>query len=581
MSEELKLAQEYYVNGDYDKAIELYKPLSQKNSNIPIIHNNYLDAMLKLQQYDEAKRYVSKLQKQYKGNLQYKIDDGIIEQVRGNTSDADKIFKSVVKDINRYPAYASKTAQYFLNKDLSEYALETYLLAREKTGQQALYVLEIANTYRLLGNKDMMVREYLRYIDFNPRNINYVKNILQSLLTDQEDLETFELALFDRIQENPDGTINNELLIWVKLQQNDFYGALLQAKALDKKRMVPGEKTMEIGDIALKNSDYETAIAAYNHIAKNYPKGYQYERARRQLIKAQEYQTKNTYPVDKQQILDLIEEYQDLINEIGLNRTTLEALRSKALLHANYLNEYSLAQEYLDQVIFNPSSGQPLIARAKIDKGDIHLLTNEPWESTLLYSQVEKENKETPIGYEAKLRNAKLNFYTGDFQLALAHLNILKDATTREIANDALDLSLLIQNNSVLDTSEQALKDFAAIQLKIFKNDIDTSLILLEEMLRKYSSHSLRDEILYTRADLNIKTGNYEESVKDLEELLSSPVDIISDDAAFLLAETYHLKLNNREKAMELYSDFLKRYPGSVYSAEARKRFRKLRGDNL
>ena len=34
-----------------------------------------------------------------------------------------------------------------------------------------------------------------------------------------------------------------------------------------------------------------------------------------------------------------------------------------------------------------------------------------------------------------------------------------------------------------------------------------------------------------------------------------------------------------KDKAMEIYREFLTKFPGSVYAAEARKRFRTLRGD--
>jgi TolA-binding protein len=55
--------------------------------------------------------------------------------------------------------------------------------------------------------------------------------------------------------------------------------------------------------------------------------------------------------------------------------------------------------------------------------------------------------------------------------------------------------------------------------------------------------------------------------------------DILADDAYFLQGEIYELHLKNKEKAKELYREFLNKFPGSVYAAEARKRYRALRGD--
>ncbi len=55
--------------------------------------------------------------------------------------------------------------------------------------------------------------------------------------------------------------------------------------------------------------------------------------------------------------------------------------------------------------------------------------------------------------------------------------------------------------------------------------------------------------------------------------------DILVDDAFFLQGEIYERQLGQKDKAMEIYREFLNKYPGSVYAAEARKRYRLLRGD--
>jgi hypothetical protein len=147
------------------------------------------------------------------------------------------------------------------------------------------------------------------------------------------------------------------------------------------------------------------------------------------------------------------------------------------------------------------------VAEAKISLGDIYLLKGEPWEATLLYSQVEKSHKETTTGHEAKLRNAKLNYYKGDFELAQAHLDILKLATSREIANDAMDLSLLITDNTGLDTSTVAMEAYASVELLVFQNKLTGALVELDNMLRKFPGHSLTDEIHFKKANISSDGG--------------------------------------------------------------------------
>jgi tetratricopeptide (TPR) repeat protein len=253
-----------------------------------------------------------------------------------------------------------------------------------------------------------------------------------------------------------------------------------------------------------------------------------------------------------------------------------------ALLYAFYKNDRDTAIVILSDAIFQARNDEKFKARAKIDLGDILLLKGEPWESTLLYSQVEKAQKDEPLGHEAKLRNAKLAYYKGEFELAQEHLDVLKLATSREIANDAMDLSILIQDNVGLDTSYDAMSEYAAIDLLLFQNRTDEALIKCDEMLRKYPKHSLTDEIYWLKAKLFRKMGNYNEAVKMLDVIIVGySYDILGDDAHYLKGLILEEDLKDVEGAKAIYQELLKKYPGSILCADTRKRFRVLRGDGV
>ena len=215
-----------------------------------------------------------------------------------------------------------------------------------------------------------------------------------------------------------------------------------------------------------------------------------------------------------------------------------------------------------------------------MDLADIYLLNKEPWESILLYAQVEKMYKDAPLGYEAKLKSAKLSYYKGEFELAQGHLDILKLATSREIANDALDLSILIKNNTVFDSTDVVMKEYANIELLLFQNQTEEAISGLKEMLIKYPSHSIQDEIHYLLAQTFRKLGNFDEALVSLNKINESYVtEILGDDALFLTGIIQEEDLKNSEQAMAIYTDLLKKYPGSIFVAESRKRLRELRGD--
>ncbi len=356
--------------------------------------------------------------------------------------------------------------------------------------------------------------------------------------------------------------------------------SFFQARAVDRRQKLEGQKVIEIGQIAIQNKDYKSAAEIFEYLVREYPQSINYPLNRRFLIQSKEELVKNTFPVNQFEIRSLIADYQRLIAEVGKNAKTADAMRNMGLLFGFYLDQKDTAIVLLEESMKLNRTDQRFIARTKLDLGDIFLLKGEPWEATLLYSQTEKALKDDPLGYDAKLRNAKLSYYKGEFKLAQEHLDILKLATSREIANDAMELSILIQDNTGLDSTEEAMREYAAIDLLLFQHRDDEALRQLDQILVKFPGHSLTDEAWWQKAKIFMRRNENQQAVGELEKILTQyRNDILSDDAHFLMAKLLEEKLGQRERAMEMYRDHLTKYPGSIYVAEARKRFRQLRGD--
>ncbi len=580
--EYINLANEYYKSGEYDKAKDLYDKLAKDKNNIPLIHENYMEVMLTKQDYNEALKYIDKRIKDNPSNYYYKIDKGIIYKRQGDKSKEEEYFNNLINDIAKDEFQARLMAQYFIKYQMFDYALKVFKASRSSLNNPELYSLDLANLYRILNNKDEMVSEYLNFINQNPQNVNYVKNILQSTLIDKGDLEKFEQTLIDRIQKDPGNKNYSELLIWVNVQEKNFYGAFVQARAYDRRFDKNGSKVLEVGFLALNNKAYDDAIKIFDYICTNYKDSYLYPVARRYKIQSREELVKNTYPVDLTEIRKLANDYENLIQEFGAVPAVAEAMLNKAHLHAFYLNEIDSAIDILNQIVKIPKISPNLVAQCKLDLGDIYILDGKPWESALLYAQVEKTRQDTPIGYEAKLRSAKLSYYEGDFALAQEHLDVLKLATSREIANDAMQLSIFIQENTALDTSDFLLKKYSAIELMLFQNKKQAALDSLQAMYSKYKGCSLTDDILWKMAQIQIEMGKYNDAVSNLKNITDNyGDDILGDDAMYKMGEVYQNYLNDNEDAKEIYRKFLTKYPGSIYTSEARKKYRQLRGDDM
>lgn len=609
--QDIQLANEYLLKGDKLKAIELYRDLAKSDVNIPYIHNNYLSVLLDAGDSEEAHAYLKRVLRRDPENIQYRTDVGIVYARTGELAKADKYFKDLIQTYKGNITRIKMIADYLSGKSLAEYSIIALTESRQTVGNPYLFCLELAMLYRVKGEKDKMVQEYLNYVTQNSGNIQYVKNVMQALLTKPDELESLEKILYDRIQKYPDVDVYSDLLIWVTMQQKNFYASFIQARAYDKRYKKFGERCMEVARVALDNEDYDNAFRSYSYVVKEYPTGPYYLQARLGLVKTREARIKNTFPVNADSVRNLIAAYTEFIDSYRDNPNAHEAQRSEALLYANYLDEKDKAVELLNNLIENPRASLQIKSKTKLDLGDIYLLKGETWESSLLYSQVEKALKESPLGYEAKLKNAKLFYYRGNFRLAQEHLDILKEATTREIANDAMELSMRIKENIAFDSVGSALKAFASIELLLYQNKTADALkeisylkegrikvstkgmskeeaFLLNISLTpgsdsawvSFSNHTILDDVYWLEANIRMKKGEFEASLGLLQKILTDyPEDILADDAFFLQGEIYERQMANKDKAMEIYREFLNKFPGSVYTAEARKRFRVLRGD--
>lgn len=579
-SQELNLAREYFQKGEYQKAEALYEKLVNDQRFFFAVYPDYLKTLLAQRKHKEAEKLVKQTIKRYPGNNSFDADLGMVYQAAGDKSAADKQFARMLSQMTAETVIA--VANAFIQNELYDYAEKAYLRGREISKNPQDYTRPLIALYTYRQKTDSLIPEVLNLVQQNEEELPYVQNMLQNSLRDDKSKDALEKELILRVQQNPDIIAFNELLVWLYIQRRDFYSALLQARAVDKRTRSGGTRVLELGTISARNKDYQGAIEAFEYLVKEYPNGPYYLLARQRLINAREEQVQHTYPIDKTKIMALVADYDALLKEAGKTPQTMEALQHMAGLYAFYLDDKEKAIALLQEAIDMPRANHDKVAESKLTLGDIYLLKGEPWESTLLYSQVEKSHKETTIGHEAKLRNARLSYYKGDFELAQAHLDILKLATSREIANDAMDLSLLITDNTGMDTSTAAMEAYAAIDLLIFQNKFQEALLGLDAMLQKYPGHSLADEIYFKKAVIYEKLGEFDKALDNLQKIIAMPqVDILSDDALFKMAFIYEENIKDADKAKQLYNDLLVKHQGSIFVAEARKRFRKLRGDTL
>jgi len=579
------LAKQAKSNGENEKAIGYYEELYSK-TQAEYYYKELFSLYTKVENYKEAEKIVKKRIKRYPTKASYIIDQGRLAELTDGMSEADDLYEKALKIYDGNTQDARILANKFGDYEHYDKAEEVYLKSRKVTGDDQLYRFELANAYAQQGKTVDMINEYLSILGTNQSYKQTVQNIFYRVLhpdPDGSQMEILKTQTLKRIQANDpkfDNSAYSELLIWLYIQDRNLRGALVQAKALDKRINENGKRLYSLAQLAKENKEYDVAEESYQYIVSLGDKSPYYLSSKIKLVEVKKKRVLSMPKYTRDDLLELEKAYLVLLDDLGRSAYTLNAIFDLSELYAYYLDDLNSAEALMKEIMLMNGVTEKEKAKAKLELADLMLLKNEIWEASLLYSQVEKAFKYDYLGEIAKFKNAKVAFYTGDFYWAQAQLDVLKGSTSKLIANDAMDLSLLITDNIGLDSIVEPLEMYARADLLVFKKDVNAANKTLDSIPKYFPTSRLKDEVIYKKYEISYQKGDYKKSKELLQELIRDYAeDILGDDALFELAKLHEDKLDDKEKAMELYKQLITTYPASIYVVESRKRYRALRGD--
>jgi len=577
-----QLGLQYYNNREFDKAAALFGRLFEEK---PSVYNYtyLLQSLLEINNLDEAEKIVKRQAKRNPEDSRYLVDQGYILIRANQSSKAAKLYEQAIKELPADQRKVAELANAFQVRRENDYAIRTYLKGRQLLSPDYTFGFELAMLYEVQGSFDKMAGEYLELVEVRSDMLKQVQDRLQnSLSNDPEGLksEAIRIALLRKAQKAPDDILLSELMLWLSIQLKDFNAAFIQVKALDRRLEENGSRAFALGQLCAGNEEFKIASAAYTYVIEKSDDPTLVVQSKIELLRTEYEIITRQYPVSQPELEKLEDRYKKTLDEAGRNPLIFPLMRNLAHLQAFYLNNTTSAISLLEELIGLTNSDRMMQANSKLELADIYLFTGDPWEATLLYSQVDKAFKNEPIGHEARYRNARLSFYIGEFAWAGAQLNVLKAATSKLIANDAMSLALLISDNIEEDSSTVALGTYARADLLLYRNQPEAAIGVLDSLMQAFPFHSIMDDALMKKAEILMKQGKFQESESLYQKVISDYGDgILGDDALFKLAVLYETHLQDTTNAMASYQELLVKYSGSLYTVEARKRFRTLRGD--
>jgi len=572
-----QLAHEFLKNGHYSKASELYSDLynTHKSTNY---YQGLIECYFSLNQIDEAEKLVKKHTKK-DNNASILVDYAHVYILKEEDKKAKKKFNELFKLLESNPQYTISAANKLTKYNYLEEAVKAYEIAL-KDPSKSSYRFKLARIYGQLNNLEMMYENYLEVVMSNKAYLKNVKTMLSRTVSKDSENENNVLLksiLLNKVQQSNNQNIA-ELLIWLFVQEKNFDAALDQEKAMDQKWNLNQKKVFKLADICRKNKAFDVALQCYEYIIEVGTDSKYFLDAQLSLLTVNKELLESDPKSSKEKWEQLEIEYIESLNNLGKTSYTILLLRDLAVIQAFRLHDIEKASTTIKEALNISSASPEDLAECKLIFADILLLQNEIWDAILTYSQVDKAYKHDVLGHEAKFRRAKISYYQGDFNWAQAQLDVLKKSTSKLIANNAMELSLLIQDNLNLDTTTVTMEIFSRADLLIYQNKLNEAYATLDSIIIDYQGHSLVDEALFRQYDIKIKQDKKEDASELLDQIINFfSFDILADDAKFAQAQLQENHFKNIDKASELYQDIISNHQDSFFLSESRKRYRILR----
>ena len=568
-----QLANNYFDRGEFEKALVSYEELLKMQPGNSNYFQRVVECYQELEQFAKAEKTIQERMDKYRQNTLL-VELGYNYQLQKNDAKATKYYKEAIDKIKSNASEVYGIAYLFERKVLVDYALLAYQTAIEKEPKMS-FNFQMALLYGQKGNTDLMIEMFLAESFQNPQNLPAIQNQLSRFMSEDTN-ENFNNALRKALlvlTQKTQDIFWNDFLAWYYVQLKEYGKAFIQQKAIYKRNPESFESIVNLAELAIEDKDSTAAKDILTFVLENTTNLDLLIQANSYLVELKiENATEKDFPA-------ITKELDDLIKKFGVSPYTLSLLKLDANFSAFHLKDTEKAKQILKNAMEMPLNKYQL-AELKMDLADILLFEEKFNQALIYYSQIENDLSGDVIGQEASLKTAKTSYYKSDFQWATHQLKVLKSASTQLIANDALDLFLLISDNTVEDSTQVALKQFARGDFLLYQNRKPEALLQFQLILKEHKGEEIEAVTLLRIGKIFEKQGDYLKALENYNEIITNHKDgIYVDEALYFSAEIYNLKLNDPEKAKPLYEEMIFKHEDSIYAVDSRKKYRQLRGD--
>ena len=570
------LAKNYFEQGQFQKALSIYEKLSKQNPYRLDYFMGTIQANQQLENFSEAEKLIKEKLGSGRNFPQLYVELGYNYSLQNKTELATENYNKAIATLDENPNFAYNVGNTFQKYSLLDEAVSTFEKAMTLS-DKVDFNSQLAQIYGEQGKLEKMFNSYLNLIEKNLSYKSTAQRYFSLYTTEDSNNEANSILrkiLLQRSQQNPD-ILYNELLSWLFIQQKEYKKAFTQEKAIYKRVGEDLRGITNLAYIAIEDEDYEIGREIVNYIIESSFTPQSRLQGNQILMKMEvKTATSKQYPV-------IEKKFEKLLDEFGRNKETYTLQIDYNHFLAFQYNKQETAIKNLKSLAKEPLTPYQE-ARVKMELADILVFDEKFNEALIYYSQIQKKVQNDVLAQEARFKVARTSYFKGDFEWAQVQLDVLKKSTSQLMANDAMELSLLIRDNSLEDSTQTALKKYARADLLVLQDKNTEAIAVLDELLTSHKGEEIEDEAWLKQGEIYEKIGEYVKAETNYLKIIQFyNDDILADDAHYRLAKIYEEKLNQPDKAKEQYEQIIFHFADSIYYVEARKKYRALRGDAI
>ncbi|MGB3591222.1 MAG: tetratricopeptide repeat protein [Nonlabens sp.] len=575
-AQKMRLAENYVDQGEYAKALKIYKESYNANKRSTKSLFNLIEVYHQLENYTAVDSLLDQAVILLPRNKELLVERGYNLGLQGMTVQADSLYDLAIKSLDSLPQYSYQIGARFEKRTLLDQAVATYERG-SKLMPNRNFDYQLSRLYGEQGNFEKLFDSTVGLIETNSSYRARAQAIFSRYITDDASSEinlALRKVLLLRLRENPD-LLYNHLLSWLYVQQKDFKKAFVQEKAIYRRTQENMLDLQYLASDAVEEKDIEAALEILDYVIQESPvQGVRYEAQLMKINIRADIATLEQYPSVKS-------DYEQILEQYGSGSDTYKAQLDYARFMAFSLNESDAAILLLSKLEELKLS---TIQRANVKMllADILVSQEQFNRALILYSQVQNDVPNYELAQEAQFKVARTSYFQGDFKWSLTQLKVLRAAASKLIANDAMELSLVISDHSIEDTTMVALSALAKAELKQYQNKNLEAIELFNKLLLNHKGDPIEDEALLSQAQLYQKVGKVQMAVNNYRRVVNDYGEgSLADDALYFLGLLYEETLAMPAKAQECFQAIIFNHADSIHLIDARRRFRRLRGDDV